>query len=68
MATPIRVVQVRAQGMLRRIAVRQTDAQIHAQIDALYADDPRRMLDIWLAIERELCPIGWNHATSYIQR
>lgn len=56
MTKTYRVVEVFARGMWRKIAVSETDAQIHAKVDALYQSDPRLVLDIWLAIERELCP------------
>lgn len=60
----IRVVEVRAGGMWRKVAVTETDAQIHAKVNGLYAEAEagcqraRGLLDIWLALERELCPQG----------
>jgi hypothetical protein len=48
--------------MWRRIAVSETDAAIRARVDELYKHDPRRLLDVWLAIERELCPVRLGDA------
>lgn len=64
-APQYRVIEIRANGMTRRIAVKETDAEIVAKVDALYRDDPRLVLDIWLAIERELCPHRWGAGAAH---
>jgi hypothetical protein len=62
MENMVRVVEVRAGSMWRRIAVSETDSEIRARVDELYKHDPRKVLDVWLAIERELCPVGVGDA------
>lgn len=57
MANRVRVIEVRVGGMWRRIAVKETDAEIRARVEALYRVGNGRLLDVWLAIERELCPV-----------
>lgn len=60
----VRTVSFRANGMQRLVAVRESDEQIHAKVDALYEAvkagerGASLRLDIWLGIERTLCPMA----------